>query len=275
MSVARSSAVSLLCAATVAIATTMAGSALADPPPVAPPVPAPRPREAADKDDGPKEALSLHDEAWALYEQGRYRAAIERLEGALRLDPEGRELVYNLGVIHEKLADFHTAAAYYRRYVEMETDPKARTRALATLKRVEGAEKEATPPLAVATSGPVAPRADLVYAPSAGRRTATIALGGVAAAAFTTGLGCGLAAVVRNPGDGARTGGTVTVQTLEDDARAAHTEAIIADVAFVVAAAATATALLVHYTAPRVVASRATSGALGVKIASRGLAVTF
>src|SRR5690242_15658561 len=55
-----------------------------------------------DRAPRPKKAMALHDEAWALYEEGRYRAAIDRLEAALRLDPDARELVYNLAVLHEK-----------------------------------------------------------------------------------------------------------------------------------------------------------------------------
>jgi hypothetical protein len=51
------------------------------------PPPAPRPAGTAGtqppkKPSGSKEALALHDEAWTLYEEGRYRAAIERLEAA-------------------------------------------------------------------------------------------------------------------------------------------------------------------------------------------------
>src|SRR5262245_54801859 len=89
------------------------------------------PAVAADREARSRQAGTLHDEAWALYEQGRYRAAIERLEAALRIDPEGRELVYNLALLHEKLADLPEAAVYYRRYVEMETDAKAKAKAQA------------------------------------------------------------------------------------------------------------------------------------------------
>src|SRR4051812_27640849 len=89
-----------------------AGAAAAAEPPPAPSAPAgtaPRTSSglqvASDKDQLSKRAMSLHDEAWELYEQGRYHAAIEKLEAALRLDPDGKELVYNLAILHEKLAD--------------------------------------------------------------------------------------------------------------------------------------------------------------------------
>src|SRR6185312_13789213 len=39
--------------------------------------------------DKEKQAVTLHDEAWSLYEQGRYRAAIDKLAAALSIDPHG------------------------------------------------------------------------------------------------------------------------------------------------------------------------------------------
>src|SRR6185437_8007900 len=142
-----------------------AASASADPPaaqaPAASASAAPQLQVAApeaDK-DRTKRAMALHDEAWVLYEHGRYRAAIERLEAALRLDPEGREINYNLALIHEKLGDLDEAAAYYRIYVEKEPDPRIRARIHATLRRIEGAAKEAAAqPLApLPTPPPPAP----------------------------------------------------------------------------------------------------------------------
>src|SRR4051812_19327443 len=97
-----------------------AGAARADSPPLR--------AVAADKASAAKQAMTLHDEAWALYEQGHYRAAIDKLEAALRMDPNGKELVYNLALLHEKLANLKAAEGYYRRYLDMETDPKARAR---------------------------------------------------------------------------------------------------------------------------------------------------
>jgi tetratricopeptide (TPR) repeat protein len=203
---------------------------------------------ASDKEERATQAMALHDEAWALYEDGHYRAAIERLEAALHIDPEGRELVYNLALLHEKLGDLHTAAEYYRRYLDMEPDPKARERVLATLRRIEGAEREGVGrPLA-----PLAPPPAPPLGPSRERRAWTIASGGLAGAAFLTGIGCGMTALLRNPGPNATTGDGTTIQSLQADAHAAHTAAVVADVAFVVAAAAATTALVLHYTRPRV-----------------------
>ena len=74
----------------------------------------PPPKQVAGPpDELRKRAVELHDQASALYEKGRYRAAIEKLEAALALDPTGKELVYNLALIHEKLAELDAAHAYY------------------------------------------------------------------------------------------------------------------------------------------------------------------
>src|SRR5580704_6855631 len=145
---------------------------------------------AADKEQRQKQAMALHDEAWALYEEGRYHAAIEKLEAALRVDPEGKELVYNLALLHEKLAEVKQAEAYYRRYLDMETDAKARSRTQAALRRLEGMEREIAPP-------PPPPRPV---------RPWVVATGSVAGVAFLMGSIFGLNALVKNPGRSPSTG---------------------------------------------------------------------
>jgi tetratricopeptide (TPR) repeat protein len=211
--------------------------------------------------------MALHDEAWALYEEGHYRAALERLEAALRVDPEGRELVYNLALLHEKLGHLREAIVTYQRYAEMEPDPKAKARTLATIHRLEGAEREEMARAVVVRLRAPAPPAPRGIGPA--RRSWVIATAGLSAAAFVTGVGFGLTALQRNPGANARTGNGVTIDSLQADAHAAHTDAVVADVAFVVAAAAAATAALLYTTgtnrAPR------SSAAL----ASTSLGVTF
>src|SRR5262245_23572768 len=72
----------------------------------APPETRVRPATSAEQKRRVQRAVQLHDEAHALYEKGEYKKAIEKLESALELDPQGKELVYNLGLIHEKLLDF-------------------------------------------------------------------------------------------------------------------------------------------------------------------------
>ncbi len=98
----------------------MTGRALADGAPPSPP-----PASASEQDARKKQAMTLHDEARELHAQGRYRAAVARLEAALALDPEGKELVYNLALIHERLGEVEPALRYYQRYLAMETAPRS------------------------------------------------------------------------------------------------------------------------------------------------------
>jgi hypothetical protein len=228
-------------------ALTVATAAEADPPAEGP---LPRLSVAKDppaKDSPARAAIALHDEAWVLYEQGKYRAAVVKLEAALRLDPDGRELLFNLALLHEKLADLKEAADYYRQYLDKEPDPKARARVQATLRRIEGAEKEiaetsSLPPLATpAPPPPPAPRPV---------RPAVVVSGSIAGAAALIGACFGAAALVRSPGASPTTSNTVTVDDLESAAHAAHTDAMIADVSFVVAAVAAGTATVLYLTTP-------------------------
>jgi tetratricopeptide (TPR) repeat protein len=217
-----------------------AGAARAEPPPGV--------RAAAEKESAAKQAMALNDEAWALYEQGRYRAAIDKLEAALRMDPDGKDLVYNLALLHEKLANLKAAEGYYRRYLEMETDPKARTRTQGVLRRLEGAQRDAPPAAPSAAPGPVRAPAP---APPRPVRPWVIATGSVAAVAFLTGGIFGLAALARNPGAHATTSAGVSIDDLQTDARRAHAYAVVADASFLLTAAATGTAAFLYFSTPR------------------------
>ncbi|APR76496.1 Hypothetical protein A7982_01843 [Minicystis rosea] len=215
-----------------------------------------------------KRAMLLNDEAWALYEEGRYRAAIEKLEQAQSLDPNGKDLVYNLALIHEKLANLKQATAYYRRYLEMESDPKARARVQATVRRLEGAQREGS--ASPSAAGPLAAR-DAAPAGSRPLRPTVIAAGSFAGAALLVGTIFAVSAVARNPGSSPHTGDGTGIQTLQAEAHTAHAHAVIADVSFVVAASAAVAATILYFTTPRVPPARSASrvtalpGVLGVK----------
>lgn len=214
----------------------------------------PRPRVQGGESAAERRAVELHDEARVLYERGEYRAAIARLEAALELDPRGGELVYNLALIHEKLAEVDVAERYYRKYLEMETDPKVRERVNGILKRIEGAKKELADRRAAeaAAQAPPAPAGSEAPAPpppaESGRRMGPWALvaGGVGVGAAMVGTVFAISAVASHPGEGATTGGGVSVKDLEDDAASAHARAVVADVAFIVSAVATGAALYLY-----------------------------
>ena len=84
--------------------------------------------------------------AHELYQQGSYHEAITELETALKLDPNGKDLVFNLGVVHEKLGDIEDALRYFQRYEGMDLDAQERAKADTYLKRLQGARKEVEKP---------------------------------------------------------------------------------------------------------------------------------
>jgi tetratricopeptide (TPR) repeat protein len=192
--------------------------------------------------------MALHDEAHELYERGEYRSAIARLEAALAIDPEGKELLYNLALIHERLGEVDTAERYYRRFLDMETEPKVRERVQAVLKRIEGAKKEFAAPKPAPPPAPApAPPPPPPPAPSP-RRVAgrVVVAGAVAVGAFLASGIFGLSAVAGDPGSHPMTGAGVSIDDLQSEARSAHTRAVVADVTFFVGALATTTAILLY-----------------------------
>lgn len=82
------------------------------------------------------------EKARAYYGQGEYREAISELEAAHALDPTAKDLIFNLGVVHERLADIDEALKWFRLYTTMNLTPQERDRADAYIRRLEGAKKE-------------------------------------------------------------------------------------------------------------------------------------
>jgi len=232
--------------------------------------------EAREKRERQARAIEFHNEAKALYERGHYRRAIAKLEAAITLDPDGKELVYNLALIHEKLAEAEVAEKYYRRYVEMETDPKAREKALAVVKRLEGAKKtlkgdvpDRVSPSSSASASAAPAMSSAVAAPTRRMPSPMVfVMGGVAVAAVGAGIGFGVSAFTTNP-QGAMTGPRTSVGDLETRADAAHTQAIVADFAFVtsfVVAAAATVLYLLESRSPQATPSAAPAGAIQQKL---------
>ena len=63
------------------------------------------------------------DKARTDYAQGSYREAIAELEAAHALDPSAKDLVFNLGVVHEKLSDIDDALQWFQLYTTMTLTP--------------------------------------------------------------------------------------------------------------------------------------------------------
>ncbi|MCB9580556.1 MAG: tetratricopeptide repeat protein [Polyangiaceae bacterium] len=209
-----------------------------------------------------KRAKKHFQTALTSYKNGAYREAIAELQEALRFDPNGKDLVYNLAVVHEKLGELDQAIEQFRRYSQMETDPKEIERVEKTIKRLEGARDELRAKEQAATPPPTerpppkpdepAPEPELrttrVVIPPAekGRLDAfTYGAAGVAGVATVVGVVYAVRAVSTRPGSDEATGPNSTVFELQDRAQRAHNYAVTADVAFVIAAlSGGATALL-------------------------------
>lgn len=90
-------------------------------------------------------AEAHYKRARELYQLGRYREAIAQLEAALKLDPQGAELLYNLGLVHEKLGDADEAIDAYKRYLKVlgpAADPEEKKKIEGAIRRLEGAKSE-------------------------------------------------------------------------------------------------------------------------------------
>ncbi len=197
-----------------------------------------------------KRAKKHFQQALASYKSGAYREAIAELKEALRFDPNGKDLVYNLAVVHEKLGELDEAIEQFRRFTQMETDPKEIERVEKTIRRLEGARDElrakqqqtpATEPAEEQPeSSPPAPQmrtTRVVVAPrEKGRLDAfTYGAAGVTGLATVVGIIYSMRAVSTRPGSDEATGPGTTVFDLQDRAQRAHNYAVTADVAFVVA----------------------------------------
>ncbi|HEY8086336.1 MAG TPA: tetratricopeptide repeat protein [Polyangiaceae bacterium] len=208
------------------------------------------------------------ERAKAYYAQGSYREAIGELEAAHTLDPNAKDLVFNLGVVHEKLGDIEEALTWFRLYTTMNLTPAERDRADAYVKRLEGAKKELEDKQAAAAAAAAAQNGNVTKPPPPkdhprpGRIDAlTIGAAGVTVAA----LGFGVIMAVKAEGDRPPspfiTGRNGTYADLVDRQANAHQEAVMADIGFAVSAAAAAATAVLFFARPRVTA--ATSSTTG------------
>ncbi len=218
-------------------------SASAQPKGSLPPDSAPSSNEPKTKEQ--LEAQQHFQRAKDLYQTGAYREAIAELEQARGLDPKAKDLVFNLGIVHEKLGKFDEAITFFRQYMEMGgVTASERGKAENIIKRIEGAKREVKP----VTPPPIAPVAPMPATPapdtSRGRVDgATMGAGAVAVVFLAVGTSFGILAMANRPANGFVTGRDGTYEDLQNQTKSAHTQAIISDVGFgigIVAAAVTA-----------------------------------
>lgn len=189
------------------------------------------------------EAQQHFQRAKDLYQTGAYREAIAELTQARGLDPKAKDLVFNLGVVHEKLGKFDEAITFFRQYMEMDgVTPAERAKGETIIKRIEGAKHE-VPAATVTAAPPVEPPPQVPEKAPRGRiDAATIAAGSVAIVGLGVGTTFGILAVSNKPSDFV-TGRDGTYADLQQKTSDAHTQAIVADVGFgvgIVAAVVTA-----------------------------------
>ena len=198
------------------------------------------------------EAQQHFQRAKDLYQTGAYREAIAELEQARTLDPKGKDLVFNLGIVHEKLGKFDEAITFFRQYMEM-SDVSAAERAKAEniIKRIEGAKHEVPPtPTASATSTSEKPHPP----PEDTRRgridAATITAGSIGVAGLAVGTVFGILAVTSKPSNMfvTGTGGDGSYADLQSKADSSHRDAVIADVGFAVGVVGLAAAAFLYFT---------------------------
>ena len=177
-----------------------------------------------------------------LYLAGAYHEAIAELEAARALDPKAKDLVFNLGIVHEKLGDIDDALRFLRLYVQMDLDPTEHARAENYIKRLEGAKTELDAKKAAAAAL-VAASANVQERKRGRIDVATIVAGTAAVGAAAAGLVFGVKALADQPPSSFVAGKDGSVQSLDSRQSSAHTEAIVADISFggaIVAAAVAA-----------------------------------
>lgn len=213
------------------------------------------------------------EKARAFYAQGAYRDAISELEAAHALDPNAKDLVFNLGVVHEKLGDIEDALKWFKQYTMMDLTAQERDRADAYIKRLEGAKKEveekqsapqpppqdATPPGSEGTApaartwppstGNAAVRG--YYAPpspSFGRVDAlTLSAAGLSVVGLGFGIVFGIKALSDRPTSTPTTSGTYSYAQLTNAIDQSHKEGAYTDVSFAVALVAGAATAYLYF----------------------------
>ncbi len=204
-----------------------------------------------------KAALTHMAKARSLYEAGNYPDAIAELETARALDPYAKDLVFNLGIVHEKALHIDEALHFYRLYLDMDIEPAERARAETIIKRLEGARAHVTP-TATATATTTTAPTTTVYVPQPstphGRFDGlTATMGVLALGGFGIGAGFGVVAITSRPpsnyvtGAAGEPGANGTYSQLKAMVDQANFYAIVADIGFLTGLVFTGVTLGVYF----------------------------
>ena len=163
-----------------------------------------------------------------------------------------RPLVFNLGVVNEKLGHIEDALIYFKQYATMDLTPEERTRADAYVKRLEGAKAEVVVPTAAPPPPPPRPPPLVPVEQPKGRIDAATVLGaGCAVAGFGVGIAFGVKALADKPPSNFVTGPDGTYDQLANATTSSHREALVADIGLGVGVAATLVTAYLYFARPR------------------------
>ena len=164
-------------------------------------------RGVGDETSAPEQAVAREhfERALTWYRTGKYRRAIAELGAALERDPQGKDLVFNLALVQEKLGDLEGAVRSLQRFQAMEKDPKELERAGQTIERLQGARAELQTQAPHPVPAPLAPSC-APKSPPRGRFDAwVIGSGTLTIASFLVGTVLGVRALTLDqPGERGR-----------------------------------------------------------------------
>jgi len=227
------------------------------------------PQTASAQDTGPTKATAAREHferARMYYGHGAYREAIAELEEAHALDPSAKDLVFDLGVVHEKLADIDEALTWFRLFMTMDLTPQERERVDAYVKRLEGAKKEVdapvpskVPPRDKAPGPEVVPSAAGPDGTSRARLDGlTVGVLSASGGGLVLGVVMGLKAESEAPARSYVTGVNGSFADFQERHNSALRDAVIADVGFGVAIAGALTGAYLYFVRPRWVRPKTT-----------------
>jgi tetratricopeptide (TPR) repeat protein len=220
--------------------------------PTAPSAPTAPAAQTAPGDSAELGARRHFERSLELYRAGRYAEALNELEQAAALDPNGKDLFFNLSLVHEKLGQLPEAIKALERFRELETDRAELERTRITLERLRGAAEAAAEARARAPATAPCPEPGAANGEQAAARPPSALLIGAASAAivsFAVGAVFGAKALSDDVSD-SQTSSSRSVAQVREQARRAEREALIADVAFAIGTASAATFVGVWLLAP-------------------------
>lgn len=195
------------------------------------------------------------ERALELYRGGSYAPALSELKRAAELDPNGKDLFFNLALVHEKLGQLEEAIAALDRFRELEQDAAERERADMTITRLRGALEAARLPAVAAPAPSPCPPPAPPPARWQGRQALLIATASVAVVSLVVGVVFG-AQALSDDVSGQSTSSTLSAEALRERAASAEREALVADVAFALAVASAGTFVGVWALSPAQPATR-------------------